>query len=208
MIPQNTPEYRLAMAKRQAVNSAIEGELYRAYEKHGRTPWGKHQFYAILLEEVDELWEAIKHDCPFCDIEGEAIQVAAMVIRFLETSPCFKGPHITTGADPSLLAQPSPGATLEHNQRQRSNIAPLSPAAAEQLAELERNQARQRSAREWDDLEANDVEFQKALKAEQERQARPFHNYTCNSCGKRFDIRQGDAIACPNVCYATSTLNY
>lgn len=41
-----------------------------------------HEGYAVLLEECDELWDAIKHD----DGDGmrrEAIQVAAMALRLL-----------------------------------------------------------------------------------------------------------------------------
>lgn len=43
-----------------------------------------HEGYAVLLEEVDELWDAIKtkgEGSP--EVEEEAIQVAAMAIRFL-----------------------------------------------------------------------------------------------------------------------------
>ena len=45
-----------------------------------------HEGYAILLEEVDGLWEAIKADRGAFNslrIRGEAQQVAAEAIRFL-----------------------------------------------------------------------------------------------------------------------------
>ena len=47
-----------------------------------------HEGYAVILEELDELWEAIKTNPygPFSsssEIESEAIQVAAMALRFL-----------------------------------------------------------------------------------------------------------------------------
>lgn len=44
-----------------------------------------HEGYAILLEEVDELWAEIKriHPSP-TNMRAEAIQVAAMAIRFIE----------------------------------------------------------------------------------------------------------------------------
>lgn len=46
-----------------------------------------HEGYAILLEEVDELWDEIKKSPKKRDLAAmrkEAIQVAAMAIRLLE----------------------------------------------------------------------------------------------------------------------------
>lgn len=60
-------------------------ELERAYTKHGREQWGRHEFYAILREEVDELWDAIKHDARGGEVYREVVQVAAMCIRYVET---------------------------------------------------------------------------------------------------------------------------
>ncbi|HXQ37290.1 MAG TPA: hypothetical protein VN843_24990 [Anaerolineales bacterium] len=45
-----------------------------------------HEGYAILLEEVDELWDEVKKKPSKRDedkLRGEAIQVAAMALRFL-----------------------------------------------------------------------------------------------------------------------------
>lgn len=72
-------------AKREVMQDVIGRELDRAYEKHGRMPWSKHEFYAILLEEVDELWEAIRKDRPQEEVMSELIQVAAMCFRHVET---------------------------------------------------------------------------------------------------------------------------
>lgn len=50
-----------------------------------------HEGYAVLLEEVDELWDEVKRqkkDHP--SIRAEAIQVAAMAIRFIR-DVCDKG---------------------------------------------------------------------------------------------------------------------
>lgn len=63
----------------------VREELARAYAKHGREQWGRHEFYGILLEEVDELWDAIKADEPLARVHEEAVQVAAMCIRYIET---------------------------------------------------------------------------------------------------------------------------
>lgn len=46
-----------------------------------------HEGYAILLEEVDELWNEIKKRKVYRDedeMRREAIQVAAMAIRFIK----------------------------------------------------------------------------------------------------------------------------
>lgn len=45
----------------------------------------QHEGYAVLLEEVDELWEEVKKNQRNYDLlaqRKEAIQVAAMAIRF------------------------------------------------------------------------------------------------------------------------------
>jgi hypothetical protein len=45
-----------------------------------------HEGYAILLEEIDELWEEVKKKPHLRDkakMEAEAIQVAAMAMRFI-----------------------------------------------------------------------------------------------------------------------------
>ena len=59
----------------------VKGELDRATEMFDRFN-STHEGYAVLKEEVDELWEAVKKN----DIQAarmEAYQVAAMAIRFL-----------------------------------------------------------------------------------------------------------------------------
>jgi len=71
----------------------IATELDNAYAKHGREPWGRHEFYAILQEEVDELWDDIKADSPQELVIRELIQVAAMCFRYYETGDRYRGPH-------------------------------------------------------------------------------------------------------------------
>lgn len=78
--------------RRRSVMEAISKELDRAYAKHGCDQWGRHEFYAILKEEVDELWDAIKADHPQGQVVMEAIQVAAMCFRYLETRDRYREP--------------------------------------------------------------------------------------------------------------------
>lgn len=73
------------VASRSELFEAIENELELAYRKHGRDPWGRHEWYAITLEELDEAWAAIKADRPYAELRAEIIQVAAMCLRYLET---------------------------------------------------------------------------------------------------------------------------
>ncbi|MCK4976151.1 MAG: hypothetical protein KAS36_04395 [Anaerolineales bacterium] len=45
-----------------------------------------HHGYALLLEEMDELWEEIRKKNEFRDLEAmreEAMQIAALAIRFM-----------------------------------------------------------------------------------------------------------------------------
>ena len=61
----------------------VKDELDRATELHGEFS-SPHEGYAILLEEVDELWEEIKtHNATTHRGTSEAVQTAAMAIRYL-----------------------------------------------------------------------------------------------------------------------------
>ncbi len=76
---------------RSAIWMQIESELDRAYKKHGKEKWGRHEFYAILKEEVDEVWDSIKRDAPQDYLFMEIIQVAAVCARYLETGDRYRG---------------------------------------------------------------------------------------------------------------------
>lgn len=88
------------MSSRADLFTRIGNELDRAYAKHGAAQWGRHEFYAVLKEEVDELWDAIKDDEPQERVLAELVQVAAMCFRYYETgdryaaTPC---PNDTDG---------------------------------------------------------------------------------------------------------------
>lgn len=80
----------------------IAAELDRAYAKHGKEQWGRHEFYGILKEEVDELWADIKSDAAQDVLEKELVQVAAMCFRYFETRDRYREP----AGDRTELAAP------------------------------------------------------------------------------------------------------
>lgn len=73
--------------------AAVQAELAHAYAKHGALPWSRHEFFAVLREEVDELWDDVKSDAPTENLLREMIQIAAMCVRYAETPDRYKGQH-------------------------------------------------------------------------------------------------------------------
>jgi hypothetical protein len=69
-------------AKATTALEVIGLEYTRAANKHPSPMRSQHEGYAVLLEEVDELWEAIKKDDPV-HATVEAVHVGAMALRFL-----------------------------------------------------------------------------------------------------------------------------
>ena len=64
-----------------AALAVVRAELIRATQKFG--PFNSaHEGFAVLLEEVDELWDEVKGNNRSLQRE-EAVQVAAMAVRFL-----------------------------------------------------------------------------------------------------------------------------
>jgi len=59
----------------------IGAEFHSATKKFGEFA-SPHEGYAIIKEEVDELWDEVKANNRAAQIE-EAIQVGAMAMRFL-----------------------------------------------------------------------------------------------------------------------------
>ncbi len=75
--------YNRRMANIDIVLAAIRVELSRAVKKHGPMA-SPHEGYAVIKEELDELWDEVKRDrgrqkSAF----DEAIQVAAMGVRYV-----------------------------------------------------------------------------------------------------------------------------
>lgn len=64
----------------------VDAELRRAREKFPGNQNSAHEGYAVILEELDELWDEVKgNDLKRNErMRAEAIQVAAMAIRFIE----------------------------------------------------------------------------------------------------------------------------
>jgi hypothetical protein len=66
-----------------AILGTIRAEVLRAARKHPPMH-SAHEGYAILQEEVDELWEHVKADTGYsAEAMTEASQVAAMGIRYM-----------------------------------------------------------------------------------------------------------------------------
>lgn len=70
---------------RRAALAAVEAEVKRSYIVHGIPLWGRHEAWAIIKEELDEVWDAVKADDPPESLLKELIQTAAMCIRYIET---------------------------------------------------------------------------------------------------------------------------
>jgi len=68
--------------KDEIVIKEIIQEYKRATEKFGSFA-STHEGYAIILEELDELWDEIKKNSDRETMRKEAVQVAAMGFRFI-----------------------------------------------------------------------------------------------------------------------------
>lgn len=69
------------LERKSKAMDAVMAELDRASKIHGPFPSVPHG-YAVLLEEMDELWDDIKAK-DLVHARGECVQVAAMAIRLL-----------------------------------------------------------------------------------------------------------------------------
>jgi len=62
----------------------IENEIELSRKNHGVFS-GSHEGYAVILEEVEELWQEVKKkERDFKQMRKECIQIAAMAIKFIE----------------------------------------------------------------------------------------------------------------------------
>lgn len=70
-----------------SISKEIQGELSRAKSMFPAKFVNQHEAYAVILEELDELWDEIKKNQKNYDLEAqrkEAIQAAAMLLRFVD----------------------------------------------------------------------------------------------------------------------------
>jgi len=70
----------MTMTPEQASMEVLQ-ELHRARKKFPKLNSG-HEGYAVILEELDELWECVKNNQPHL-ARKEAVQVAAMALAFM-----------------------------------------------------------------------------------------------------------------------------
>lgn len=68
-----------AIKRIDAYLSAVREEYLRAREIHPVTPNG-HSGYAVLLEEVEEVWQEVKHPTQYENLFKECVQVSAMAL--------------------------------------------------------------------------------------------------------------------------------
>lgn len=67
------------------VAELIDDEIHRAKTKFKEVKFNStHEGFAVLKEEVDELWDEVKSNGSKERLRAEAVQVAAMAIRFIK----------------------------------------------------------------------------------------------------------------------------
>jgi len=74
------------MNKLQNVAAVVSSEVVRAKTMFPNNFVNQHEAYAVILEEVDELWDEIKKNQRNYDLDAqrkEATQAAAMLFRLL-----------------------------------------------------------------------------------------------------------------------------
>jgi hypothetical protein len=84
------PSPRRTPMSKQNFFGKVCARLDEAYKKHGREQWGRHEFYAILKEEVDELWDAIKADEPTERVLDEIKDIMCVCTRYYETGDRYR----------------------------------------------------------------------------------------------------------------------
>lgn len=83
-LPTAHPNY--PVEKMNRVLSNVANELLRAKTLFPDKFVNQHEAYAVILEEVDELWDEVKKNQKTYDLDAqrkEATQAAAMLVRLL-----------------------------------------------------------------------------------------------------------------------------
>jgi NTP pyrophosphatase (non-canonical NTP hydrolase) len=63
------------------IMALIAKEMQYGYDRFGKYH-NSHEHYAVLQEEVDEWWDAVKRNTADCELY-ELIQVAAVALRYI-----------------------------------------------------------------------------------------------------------------------------
>lgn len=89
-----SPEIQEKLVKFDAITNLIKRELVSAYLKHGTRDFvSTHEAYAVLLEEVDELWDEVKKNTGKTpEAYTEAVQIAAMAYKYIISFDKVKEP--------------------------------------------------------------------------------------------------------------------
>ncbi len=74
--------YDSFMRQADVALAMVRSELCRAIAKHPTGFHSGHEGYAVILEELEELFEDVRRD-DLTAAKMEAVQVAAMAIRFM-----------------------------------------------------------------------------------------------------------------------------
>jgi len=85
------------MITREQFFKAVEKELDKARTKHGTNQWNRHEFHSILEEEFEEVWADIKANAPTERLLQEVIQMAAVLLHYVETNDRKWGEHPSIG---------------------------------------------------------------------------------------------------------------
>lgn len=114
------------MWKVRSINDEVFAELLDATARFGSFR-SAHEGYAVILEELDELWEevkGVKGERSHRRMREEAIQVAAMAVRFIMDVTDIQRRDVTE-SESARWAGLVPPAT----QRTSQSAVPLSPVS-------------------------------------------------------------------------------
>ena len=69
-----------------SISEKLSKEFFDSINKHDAIFNSAHEGYAVIKEELEELWDGIKKD-DWDNIEEEAVQVGAMAMKLLYSLP-------------------------------------------------------------------------------------------------------------------------
>lgn len=77
----NLPSSQVVGAKMEQFFNEVMSEYVRARKKFG--PFDNaHEGYAVILEELEEIWDHIRCNANYSEMELEVIQLATMAFAF------------------------------------------------------------------------------------------------------------------------------